>query len=195
MWLDEQPESKLKDWIKRTKTPMLASMPDGEILWCNGAFETMLGWSSVELVGKKSWKDLTESDDLGFDMALVSQAIAGERTDYQLQKEYKTKNGSPKRVIIDVLRYPQHGEFDCFLVAACPLDNGVQFALTQIGEIRTLLIEMMERQPTGLTLDKAIAFAKEHPIAAAILATVFGVLLFGERVVEIIKLFGIKVGE
>lgn len=175
---------------------MLATLPSGEILWCNEAFENLLGWTNVELVGRLTWKDLTsDQEELSYDLALVQETVDGTRTDYQLQKEYRTKNGSPKRVVIDVLRYPTSGEFDCFLVAVCPVDHGVQFALNQLNEIRSLIIVLMDSQPTGLTFDKAIAFSKEHPVLASILGIIFSTLLFGERVVEIVKLFGVKIGE
>lgn len=175
---------------------MVGAMPDGEFLWCNEAFEDLLGWSSVELIGRMSWKDITaSSEDLTYDEELVAEAVAGDRIDYQLQKQYRTKSGTSKSVVIDVLRYPQSGEFECFLVAMCPLDHGVQFALVQLTDIRKLIVAMIEHQPNGITLDKAVAFAKEHPVVASIIGTVLSVLLFGERVLEIMKTFGVRIGE
>lgn len=174
---------------------MLATMPNGDILWANAAFENLLGYTSVELVGKKTWVELTKSgEDLLYDQQNVSELLSGNRTSYQLQKHYITKGGTFLPVVIDVLRYPVAGEFECFLVAVVPVDRGLELALSQVVEIRSLLVEMTEKAPSGLTVDKAISFAKEHPVAATVIGTLFGVLLFGERVIEILKLFGVKVG-
>ena len=196
MWIEKQGETKLQYWLTNTSVPMLAAMPDGEILWLNEAFEQLLGFSSVELIGRKTWKQLTaKEDELAYDIELVDEAVSGKRTDYQLQKQYKTKNGGTRSVVIDVVRYPQSGEFECFLVAACPLDHGVQFALVQLNEIRKLIMALIEHQPSGMTIDKAVAFAKDHPVVASVVVTFLSVMLFGERVLEILKLFGVKVGE
>lgn len=193
MWLEDQKNDVLVNWIRRTKTPMLATLPCGEILWCNEAFEGLLGFASVELVGKKTWKDLTANDeDLQNDVALAAQCELGQRTDYQLQKVYRTKGGTLRRCIIDVIRYPLNGEFRVFLVAVCPVDHGVEFALGQLNEIRELIVQMAQRENqavvvNGLTLDKIVAFANSHPVIASVIALVLGTLLFGDRVIEIWK--------
>ena len=189
-WIENQSTSILIDWIRRTKSPMLATMPDGEILWVNRAFEELLGYSSVELVGKRTWKDLTADQmDLKSDLALVEETVSGVRIDYQLQKPYMTKSGKAKECLIDVSRYPSSGDFECFLVTCFPLDDGLQYAMGQLAQIRTLIIELMERQPTGLTIDKIRVISKENPISFYVVLTILGTLLFGERVVEIARLF------
>ena len=189
-WLKAQEKGVLEDWIRHTKAPMLATLPDGEILWVNSAFEDLLGWTSVELVGKLTWTELTDDkEELQADLDLVEEVIAGVRHNYQLQKPYRTKNGAPKRVVIDVVRYPQVGEFGFFLVTVFPVDRGVEFAMGQLSEIRTMLLTLISQEPTGLTFAKVSAFSKERPIVAAIVAITLAVLLFGERVYEIAKLF------
>lgn len=195
MWLEKQPDAKLRNWLQRTKTPMIAALPEGEILWCNHSFEELLGWSSVELIGKMTWMELTANkEELEADQELVQQTVDGRRTDYQIHKAYRTKDGGPKRIIVDVLRYPQHNEFECFLISVFPVDRGEEFALGQLTSIRSLILELLDREPEGITADKVSDFVKAHPIASSIIAVVFGTLLFGERVVEVIQLFGIGNG-
>jgi PAS domain S-box-containing protein len=189
-WLKAQGQGVLEDWIRHTKAPMLATMPDGKILWVNSSFEDLLGWTSVELIGKLTWMELTDDkEELQADIDLVAEIVAGDRNNYQLQKPYKKKNGAPVRVVIDVVRYPQNGEFECFLVTVFPVDRGVEFAMGQLSEIRKMLLTLISQEPTGLTFAKVSTFSKERPIVAAIVATLLGVLLFGERVYEIVKLF------
>lgn len=189
MWLNKQPRETLDTWIRHTATPMLSTKPDGEILWVNGAFEGLLGYTSVELVGKKTWIELTKpDDDLDADRELVAETVSGKRVDYQLQKHYVSKSGTPQLVVIDVLRYPIEGEFQFFLVAVCPVERGIELAMTQLVEIRKLLIELMDVKPSGLTFDKAIQFSKDHPMIATFVGLLFAVLLFGNRVIEIFQM-------
>lgn len=188
-WLTKQPDTLLTEWLRHTKAPMLSTLPDGTILWCNDAFETLVGWTSVEMVGKLSWKDLTQdSDELAADIELAKETVAGRRTDYQLQKPYATKNGPPQRVVIDVVRYPQVGEFECFLVSVFPVDRGVEFAMGQLTEIRAMLLEMMAQRPTGLTFEKLVDFHKDRPVIAWTITLTLAALLFGNRVIEIVSL-------
>jgi PAS domain S-box-containing protein len=189
-WIQKQPETLLVEWIRRTKSPMLATLPCGEILWCNRAFEDLLGYSSVELIGKKTWRELTaDQADLQSDIELVNETVKGDRVDYQLQKPYMAKSGKAKECLIDVIRYPVVGDFECFLVTVFPLDDGLQYAMGQLAQIRTLIIELMERQPSGLTFEKVRTLSKEHPVGFYVVAILLATLLFGERVVEIAKLF------
>lgn len=195
MWLSQQSKEKLEHWVRHTKTPMLATLPDGSILWTNAAFESLLGYAKVELAGQKTWIELTKPDEnLGYDRQMVEQVVAGTMTDYQLQKQYLTKSGSTKTVVIDVLRYPLSGPFECFLVAVVPVDRGVELAVGQLAAIRKLILEMLEREPKGLTFDKLLAWSKDHPLASAIIGTLFAFLLFGERIFEILRLFGVGQG-
>ena len=186
-WIEKQSESLLRSWLQQTKAPVLATLPNGDILWCNHAFECLLGYNNVELVGRKTWMDLTaSSEELPVDVELMNEAIKGIREDYQLQKPYRTKSGKTVDVLIDVIRYPVNGEFECFLVTVFPLEDGLQFAMGQLSQIRALIIEIMAKQPQGLTMNKIHEFAKEHPFIAAILGLVLATLLFGERVLEVI---------
>ena len=193
-WLVKQKSDVLTSLLRRTKTPMLATMPDGEILWCNEAFENFSGYTAPELVGKKTWIELTNQDeDLEYDLELVESVRVGVRTDYQLQKTYVTKQGYHRQCIIDVIRYPIQGELECFLVVASPLDLGVEFAVTQIGEIRTLILEMMQHKRTGLTFEKAMEWSERHPYVSTFLLVLFLSLILGDRVIELAKSFGLNV--
>ncbi|MCC9655303.1 PAS domain S-box protein [Rhodopirellula halodulae] len=186
-WLDKQTHGLAKEWIRNTAAAMLATKPDGEILWANNSFEKLLGYSSPELIGKLSWKDLTEDEEvLKSDEQLVLETINGERTSYQLHKRYRTRGGPSLSVIIDVLRYPIQGDFECFLVTVFPVNRNADFTLGQMEEFRKLLLEILQHQPSGLTFAKTWDWAKEHPIVASITGLLAAVFLFGERVLEIV---------
>lgn len=192
MWLTKQKREVLEDWVRRTKTPMLSTLPDGTILWTNEAFERFLGYTSAELAGEKTWVELTrQDDDLEFDQQMVADVVAGHQTDYQLRKHYQQKSGQYRECVIDVMRYPLQGEFEFFLVAVVPVDVGVELAISQLGQIRKLILEMMSREPAGLTFNKFWGWATKNKLVASIIGVILAFLLFGERVFEILQLFGV----
>lgn len=194
-WLAKQKDTLLRDWIRRTQTPMMATLPGGSILWCNSAFEDLLGWTSVELIDKKSWIDLTDNpDDLEADLTLSAEVVSGLRTAYQLHKPFRTKEGQPVRVVIDVIRFPQRGEFECFLVSAIPTDRGVHFALGQLTEIHSLMLEMIKQSDSCSTnecrpdrIDSFFSWVAAKPVIGYPIIAFFAALLFGSRVVELLK--------
>lgn len=196
-WLTKQEDGLLRTWIVRTKTPMLVTMPDGSILWCNESFESLLGYSSFELVGKRSWHDLTDDkSDLAAHIALAGDAVAGKRRDFQMHKPYRTKDGPKIRVVIDVVRYPQAGDFECFLVSAVPTDRGVHFALGQLTEIHTLMIEIIGREKENKDrIDAFFAWVSSKPMVGYPIILFFAILLFGSRVAELIKEIFPNIGE
>lgn len=192
MWLDTQEKQVLTDWIRRTKIPVLASKPDGRILWVNPAFEALTGYSYYEIVDKDNpltWKDITVEEDLLFDERMVEDLEKGVRTDYMMEKRYKHKNGPPVSVIIEVLRYPLAGEFQFCLVTAVPLNHGYEAALIQLKTIKELLVpiaEVCEKNLGGLTVEKVYDFIVNNPKKAAFIALLLAVLLFGKDVLETI---------
>jgi PAS domain S-box-containing protein len=201
-WINNKPEGLLRYWLTNTKAPMIASMPDGTILWVNRSFERMIGYVSAEIVGKLSWKDLTQDkDDLAADIAMMEELATGERTQYQLQKEYLTKHDKPVKVVIDVMRYPNGTEqLECFLVTAIPIDEGLQFAMGELSAIREILLGLSAVMSTPqqnklvIGFDDIQSWYKNNPLISTALTIVIATLLFGERVIEIIQAFGIKFG-
>lgn len=174
---------------------MLASLPTGEILWVNEAFEELVGYSSIELQHIK-WIDLTDDKkELAADLALVDETLKGSRTRYMLRKEYRTKDGPPVKCIIDVIRYPVSNEFECFLVFVMPITHGYQFAVDKLSEIHEIIVELIkaQRQPAEIKIgfSDISKAAKEHPVLASIILTLLGVLLFGERVLEVLRMFNV----
>lgn len=201
-WINNKPEGLLRYWLTNTKAPMIASMPDGTILWVNRSFERMIGYVSAEIVGRLSWKDLTQDkDDLAADIAMMEELESGERNQYQLQKEYLTKHDKPVKVVIDVLRYPSGTEqLECFLVTAIPIDEGLQFAMGELSAIREILLGLSAVMSTPqqnklvIGFDDIQSWYKNNPLISTALTIVIATLLFGDRVIEIIQAIGIKFG-
>jgi diguanylate cyclase (GGDEF)-like protein/PAS domain S-box-containing protein len=68
--------------------------PDGRFLHVNRFLSSMLGYSHEELLSM-TYQDVTYSQDLDADNALVQEVLQGKRTSYVLEKRYLHKNGSP----------------------------------------------------------------------------------------------------
>lgn len=64
----------------------------GQVIDCNPAFETFLGYSKEELI-KMTLTDITHPNDLLHGISLIKEIIDGEITSYQIEKKYITKNG------------------------------------------------------------------------------------------------------
>lgn len=124
-WVSKQTDA-VAHWVTSTSCPMLVSTEDGGILWVNQAFEKLLGWSAVELVGfsgkpGKKWTDLTvETSDLEADQEMMFGVVTGERSEYYIRKQYRAKGGEAVHVMIHVLRWPRAGGVECFLVTVAP---------------------------------------------------------------------------
>ncbi len=196
-WIDSVPSQALKQWIVGTKIPMLASMPDGSILWCNVAFEEFLEYSIVELVGDngKTWSDLTSSsEDAAADLILVAQLEAAARREYTFQKSYRTKAGVDRKCIIHVMRYPESGEFNCCLVSVIPLDVSGDMLLQEMQELRahqvghsellSKILEVMTNKPPSY-LERYLEFSKENPIQSAVVTLFLLSLVLGNYVLHI----------
>jgi len=152
MWLDSLSNHEVKSWLINTNVPMLVSIPNGKILWCNPAFERYTGYTINELVEDEthlnrgiSWIDLTDDrDDKEFDVQLSHELEMGDRTEYTYYKFYRTKAGPVKRSMIHVLRSPATGEFKCCFVSIIPLDVGYEFAMKEMQDIRTQQLRIID---------------------------------------------------
>lgn len=187
-WLRTLGQEELDHWLRRTDVPLLASLPEGQILWCNRAFEVLTGYTVSEL-HNMTWRDLTDdADDLTADIEMAYQVQRGERESYQLQKRYRTKHGPSKRVMIHVLRNPYSGAFKCYFVSVIPLDAGYETALNEIQQVRGMMLELMAKLSEDKTLwTKYMEHWKKYPIPVTIATIVTLVFLLGDRLLEIIK--------
>src|SRR5438309_15055 len=67
--------------------------PDGRWLCVNRKLCRMLGYTREELLAL-TFQHVTHGDDLGADLSLVKQVLAGERESYSMDKRYVRKDGS-----------------------------------------------------------------------------------------------------
>ncbi|MDR3573314.1 MAG: PAS domain S-box protein [Anaerolineaceae bacterium] len=65
---------------------------DGRMLDCNTAFQSMLGYSSGDLV-QRNYLDITHPLDKGISRKLFNELVAGKRKSYFVEKRYIHKDG------------------------------------------------------------------------------------------------------
>jgi PAS domain S-box-containing protein len=79
---------------------------DGRVRECNEALERMLGYTRSEL-SLMPLSDFTYPDDLAADLALFASVLAGERTEYRIEKKFIRKDG---RILVGRLTVARSAE-------------------------------------------------------------------------------------
>ncbi len=190
LWIDEQKCESLKTWLESTASPMLASTSDSRVLWCNGAFESLIGYTLPEFIREDNpvdWRSLTiDRGDLAADLQLAQSVQEGHRVEYMLTKQYRAKDGEAKDVIIHVLRCPLVGEFECFLVTVHPIEASNRFLHKEILDGLRGLKEQIAQEKPG-ELSRFLDWSERHPRKALCIVMIVGAFLLGDRFIDTVK--------
>lgn len=91
-------------------------------IWCNNAYERLIGYSITELI-KHTWMDITVSDDVAGDLESVQALIEGKAEKYTLSKRYRHRRGNEIPIQLTVWRFPRGliGEIKYMIVEAVPV--------------------------------------------------------------------------
>jgi PAS domain S-box-containing protein len=87
-----QSEARFRTIYEKAGVGILIKGINGRMLDCNPAFQTMLGYSSGDLV-QLEYLDITHPLDKGISRKLFNELIAGKRKSYSIEKRYLHKNG------------------------------------------------------------------------------------------------------
>jgi PAS domain S-box-containing protein len=121
---------------------------DGRFLQVNDALCRIVGYSQTELLAK-TFQDLTHPDDLDTDLELVSQTLAGEMRDYQLEKRYLDNAGRTVWALLSVsLVRDQAGEPSYFISQIQDISERKQ-AEDQLTVAATRYRALVEQLPLG----------------------------------------------
>ena len=173
---------------------MLASTEAGSIIWCNAAFELLLGYAEPEFtrsIEPVTWTDITGSHaDLSTDQTLVNEVVSGSRQSYQLQKQYRHRSGKLVDVIIHVMRWPETDELECFLVTIYPVGIAGEQMVRQLLALESTLGDLIKsiNKPRASDFEKLTDWMEKHPHVSKGIAVFFAFVLFGDRVVEFAQL-------
>ena len=89
--------------------------PNGDWIDVNSKLCQIVGYTPEELYGL-TFQDITHPDDLNSDWSQLTRLIAGEITNYSMEKRYICKNGAFVWVNLTVAPVRDaHGELECFI--------------------------------------------------------------------------------
>ena len=89
---------------------------NGRFFAANPIYEEMLGYSEEEL-RKLTFFDVTHEEDLEPNQTLIGELLSGKRQQFQIEKKYRRKNGSPIWVRNNVSMVPGTERIPRFLMA------------------------------------------------------------------------------
>lgn len=207
-WLREIDRAVIEEFISHSSAPMLASLPTGEILWSNKAFQELVRYNSHQLnksenENAKHWDQISlPGDDLDEDIEQAKKLVDGEVLEYYTRKSYVQNGGVAIPCELYLRRYPQFGEFQCVLVTVTPIVNGNKFLLAEFQKhqdtsnlvlretqitvkelIRIIKEEKEKEKPTHVqTFFQALGgLAQDNPKISVAIVTAVAVAILGER--------------
>ena len=85
---------------------MIAVDLNGRCIWVNQAFCDLIGYTAEEVLAK-TLSDIIHPDDLAASLRMLERLANGEAKDYQVEKRYLHKSGSPVWVLLTVTLVPR----------------------------------------------------------------------------------------
>lgn len=109
-----------KSACENIREPLAVVGIDNKFLWVNQSFEKLTGYPEAELLSM-TWIDITVIDDVGSDLASVTNILNGKSDSYTMDKRYLHRRGHEIDVTIIVRRWPIEPEqITMFYVEAIP---------------------------------------------------------------------------
>lgn len=121
---------------------------NGRFLAVNRAYEKMLGYTEEEL-RKLTFLEITEEDYRGFNWDLVNELLEGKRQQFQIEKQYRRKDGTLRWVSNNVSLVPGTESMPRFIMA-------LSEDITERRQAEEALRRSAERKRTLLEINNAI---------------------------------------
>jgi formate hydrogenlyase transcriptional activator len=121
---------------------------NGRFLAVNRAYEKMLGYTEEELC-KLTFLEITEEDYRDANRELVSELLEGKRQQFQIEKQYRHKDGTPRWVSNNVSLVPGTESVPRFIMA-------LSEDITQRKRAEAALRKSEERNRSLLQINNAI---------------------------------------
>jgi diguanylate cyclase (GGDEF)-like protein/PAS domain S-box-containing protein len=127
----EASERKFRGIFDQAAVGIALLSPEGRWLQVNQRLCEIVGYSESELL-HKTFQDITHPEDLGKDLKLVAQLLAGEISTYTLEKRYFRKNGELTWVELTVALVRDHAQQPSFFISVVDDINQRKNAEAQI---------------------------------------------------------------
>jgi PAS domain S-box-containing protein len=139
---------------------------NGRLIAANPVFQKMLGYTEEEL-GQFSFIDLTVEEDRNRNLVFINELLQGKRRQFQIEKQYRRKNGGTVYVRNSVSLVPGTGQSPGFLLALSEDVTERRRAEEALNETRSELAQMA-RVTTLSTLTAAIAHEVNQPLSGIV---------------------------
>ncbi len=139
---------------------------NGRLIAANPVFQKMVGYTEEELK-QLSFMDITVEEDRSLNWALTEELLQGKRTQFQIEKQYRRKNGSAVWVRNSVSVVPGTEGVPRFLMALSEDITDRRLAEEALNETR-LELAHMARVTTLSTLTASIAHEVNQPLSGIV---------------------------
>lgn len=139
---------------------------NGRIFAANPVFQKMLGYTEEEL-GQLSFLDITVEEDRARNLVLIQELLQGKRRQFQIEKQYRRKNGGTVWARNSVSFVPGTGQLPGFLMALSEDVTERRVAEEALNETRSELAHMA-RVTTLSTLTASIAHEVNQPLSGIV---------------------------
>lgn len=89
-----------------------------KFLYVNQEWSILTGYAPAQLVGQKTWQEITTQEDIGGDAAAIRDIKSGKSIEYYMEKKYVRADGSQVSVGIYVHRQPPYGKHQGYIIFA-----------------------------------------------------------------------------
>lgn len=87
-------------------------------MYVNQEWSILTGYTPAQLIGSKTWRDITVYEDIGLDEASIEDIKNGKSIEYYMEKKYVRADGSHVAVGVYVHRQPPYGKHQGYLIFA-----------------------------------------------------------------------------
>lgn len=139
---------------------------NGRFIATNPVFQKMVGYSGDELK-QLTFLDITHQDDLEPNRSLVAELVAGSRQQFQIEKQYRRKDGQPVWARNNVSVVPGGGHEPRFLMALSEDITQSKISEQALSNARSELAKVARVTSLGV-LTASIAHEVNQPLSGII---------------------------
>ncbi|MFZ0478089.1 MAG: PAS domain S-box protein [Terriglobales bacterium] len=140
--------------------------PNGRFLATNPVYQKMLGYTEAEL-RKLTFLDITHEEDFEPNRTLIAELLAGKRQQFQIEKQYRRKDGSLVWVRNNVSVVPGSERMQRFLMALSEDITERKLAEEALSKARSELAHVARITSLGV-LTASIAHEVNQPLSGIV---------------------------
>jgi len=159
-------EQRWRSMFENSAIGVALSQENGRLIAANPVFQKMVGYTEEELK-QFNFADITVEEHRHLNGVLIEELLEGKRTQFQIEKQYRRKNGSAVWVRNSVSVMPGTERMPRFLMALSEDVTERRLAEEALNETRSELARMA-RVTTLSTLTASIAHEVNQPLSGIV---------------------------